>query len=80
MQTDADGRKLHRHRGSNSSLDLWFGFCRIYHVQQKTAKDQNYLISAKPVKKQKLGKNFLSTPFAESTYFVLQKTKLFDFC
>ena len=47
----------------------WFGFCRTYYVQQKTAKDQNYLISAKPVKKQKSGENFLSTPFAESILF-----------
>ena len=31
-----------------------------------SAKDQNYLISAKPVKKQKLGENLRSTPFAES--------------
>ena len=35
-----------------------------------SAKDQNNLISAKPVEKQKLIKNFHSTPFAESILFM----------
>ena len=52
------------------NLIKWFGFCRTYYVQQITAKDQNYLISAKPVEKQKLIKNFHSTPFAESILFM----------
>ena len=35
-----------------------------------SAKDQNNLISANPVKKQKKVKNFYSTPFAESILFM----------
>jgi hypothetical protein len=43
------------------------------------AKDQNNLFSGKPVKKQKLRLNFLSTPFAE-IYFIYADSHQLIFC